>query len=207
MFEGYYNKNLKEGEELIRIVRRYYLTYSFHIFLAFIIILIPFFFLYPLFRLGGWGVFFFFLMLIVGILYALRQSIIYFMNGLVITKDRIIDFDQKGLFNRVVSESSYSKIQDVSFQVKGIWQTLFNYGDIEIQTAAAQANLEIKDVAEPQKIQDLIVKIQQETAKPPEDLSAQELVKMVTKIKKGLGEEKFQEILRSNPETKPKKGK
>ncbi len=192
---------------MVQIVRRYYLTYSFHIILAFIIILLPFFFLYPLFRMGGWGIFFFFLMLLVGVFYALRQSIIYFMNGLVITRDRIIDFDQKGLFNRVVSESSYGKIQDISFKIKGIWQTVFNYGDIEIQTAASQANLEIKDVAEPQKIQDLIVKIQQETAKPPEDLSAQELVTMVTKIKKGLGEEKFQELVRSNTETKPKKPK
>jgi len=206
MFESYYIKHLKEGEEIIRIVRRFYLTYAFHLTIAILIVLMAFFFLFPLFRLGPWGVFGFFLIIVIGIFYAIRQTIIYYLNGLVITKERILDFDQRGLFDRVVSESTYEKIQDVSFKVKGVWQTFFNFGDIEIQTAAAQANLEVKNVARPQNIQDIIVQLQRKTALPPQDLTASELVHMVSKIKKGLGEDKFKELIEKS-EKKAKKRK
>ncbi len=198
MFESYFIKNLKEGEEAIKIVRRFYFTYAFHLTVSIMIILLAFFFMFPLFRLGGWGVLGFFLIITLGIFYGIRQTIIYFMNGLVITNERIIDFDQRGLFDRVVSESNYEKIQDVSFKVKGVWQTVFNFGDIEIQTAATQANLEIKDVAQPQKIQDIIVKTQRERSRPPQDLTASELISMVSKIKKSLGEEKFSQLMVDN---------
>ncbi|MDP3964457.1 MAG: hypothetical protein Q8Q20_02215, partial [bacterium] len=74
------------------------------------------------------------------------------------------------------------------------------------QTAGAQANLEIKDVAEPKRIQELITRLQTETVAPPKDLSAAELVKMVDTIKEGLGEEHFNRLLKDSPKSslKPK---
>ncbi len=199
MFTHYFTKHLKEGEEIICLVRRYYLTYAFHIFLSLVFILLPFFFLYPLFRWGTAGIIIFFLALVFGIIFALRQTVIYYQNALVVTKERILDFDQKGLFERVVSESTYEKIQDVSFRIKGVMPTLFNYGDLEIQTAGSQANLEIKDIAEPQKVQDTIIRIQREVAsqKTPDDLTAKELIDLVMRIKKGMTDEQFQKLITS----------
>lgn len=212
MFTHYFTRHLKEGEEIICLVRRYYLTYAFHIFLALVFVLLPFFFLYPLFRWGTAGVIIFILALAFGLIFALRQSVIYYQNALVVTKERILDFDQKGLFERVVSESTYDKIQDVSFRIKGIMPTLFNYGDLEIQTAGSQANLEIKDIAEPQKIQDTIIQIQREVTakKAPDDLTAKELVDLVMRIKKGMTDEQFSQLLSSDGaavknQKKPKK--
>lgn len=195
MFHNYFIKHLKEGEEIVAIVRRYYLTYAFQIFISAMLILIPFFLMYPLFRWGGWGALVFFLLLIFGLGNALRQTVIFFLNALVITRDRILDFDQKGMFERVVSESTYDKIQDVSFRIKGVIPTLFNYGDLEIQTAGTQANLEIKNIAQPQKIQNIIIRIQRESQTVlPKDLTAKELVELVTKIREGLGEEQFRKL-------------
>lgn len=198
MFTNYFTKHLKEGEEIVCLVRRYYLTYAFHVFLALLFILLPFFFIYPLFRWGTFGVIIFFVALLFGGIFALRQSVIYYQNALVITRERILDFDQKGLFERVVSESTYEKIQDVSFRIKGIMPTLFNYGDLEIQTAGTQANLEIKDIAEPQKVQDTIIRIQREVIarREPSDLTAQELIDLVLRIKKGMSEDQFQKLIK-----------
>ncbi|MDD5567525.1 MAG: PH domain-containing protein [Patescibacteria group bacterium] len=205
MFENYFSKHLKEGEEAILIVRRYNLTFAPHLILSLVIVFSAFFFLYPLFRLGRWGVFIFIMLIFFGLLYFFRQSVIYFLNALVITKQRLIDFDQKGLFNRVVSETTYDKIQDVSFKINGFTPTLFNYGDLEIQTAGTQANLEIKSIANPKKIQDVIIRLQTEIVKVPQDLTAKDLVDLVTRIKEGLGEEKFKELMeRSSDQTRKK---
>lgn len=196
MFESHFTKNLKEGEELILVVRRYIVSYSFHLLLALLCVLLPFFFLFPLFRLGGWGIAIFLVLLVFGISYGIRQSVLYALNALMITNQRIVDFDQRGMFDRVVSEASYEKIQDVSITVKGVWQTLLNYGDLQIQTAGNQVTLEIKDILHPQRIQDLITQVQkqQRESSGPEELSAKELLTLVQKIKTGVGEEEFKRL-------------
>ncbi|MBU0707154.1 PH domain-containing protein [Patescibacteria group bacterium] len=207
MLDSYFIKHLKEGEEAVRVVRRHYMTYAFQIFVSVIIVLIPFFFMWPLFRLGAWGVFGFVLIILVGIFYFWRQTIIYYMNGLVITKNRIIDFDQRGLFERVVSETTYDKIQDVSFSIKGFLPTILNFGDLGIQTAGTQANLEIKSIDNPKEIQDVIVNIQKDIIKQPENLTAQELVNMISKIKEGIGEERFKELVNQTKQSSKNKTK
>jgi uncharacterized membrane protein YdbT with pleckstrin-like domain len=187
MFESHFTRNLKEGEELVEIVRRFYVSYLWQAIVALILILLPFFLMFPLFRWGWPGVVSFFVLLVLGVIYGIRQTLIYFLNALVITDQRIIDFDQSGLFSRVVSEATYDKIQDVSFSIKGVWQTLYHFGDLRIQTAANHITLEIYDIANPQRVQNLIVDLQNQVPDPAkEDLSAAELLEMVAKIKKGI---------------------
>jgi uncharacterized membrane protein YdbT with pleckstrin-like domain len=159
------NLNLKEDEEVIEIVHQYLLTYWPSIFLVMFLILAPFFFLFPLFSLGFWGIVIFLFSLIVGIIYGLRKFIIWYFNVFVITNQRIIDIDQRGFFDRIVSEAPYEKIQDVSYRIKGLIKTLFHYGNIQIQTAGSQVCLELKDIKEPEKIQALIAMYQNERKK------------------------------------------
>ncbi|MFA6197772.1 MAG: PH domain-containing protein [Patescibacteria group bacterium] len=202
MFESNFTRNLKEGEELIEIVRRFYISYLWQALVALIFILLPFFLIFPLFRWGWPGIIMFFTLLIFGIIFGIRQTLIYFLNALVITDQRIIDFDQRGLFNRVVSEATYEKIQDVSFSIKGVWQTLYHYGDLQIQTAGNHITLEICDIANPQRVQDRIVDLQSQVPEPAaENLSAAELLDMVTKIKKGIGEDTFNRLAHTGRST------
>ncbi|MFA5135600.1 MAG: PH domain-containing protein [Patescibacteria group bacterium] len=128
-------------------------------------IIAPFFFLYPLFRWGTSGILIFIGALIVGGFILLRVFVIYSFNVFVITDERIIDIDQRGFFDRTVSETTYDKIQDVSFRIKGIAQTLFKYGHVVIQTAGTQANIELHGVKEPERVQQTIIQIQREAVK------------------------------------------
>jgi hypothetical protein len=190
MLESHFTRNLKEGEELIEIVRRFYISYLWQAIIALVLVLLPFFLMFPLFRWGLPGVILFFGLLISGIIYGIRQTLIYFLNALVITDQRIIDFDQGGLFNRVVSEATYDKIQDVSFSIKGVWQTLYHYGDLRIQTAGNHITLEICDISNPQRVQDRIVDLQNQADEPVKsDLTAVELLEMVKKIKSGISQD------------------
>ncbi len=148
--------NLKEGEEIKSIVRHYGLTFWPQILAILLLLTTPFFLLFPLFKKGYWGVAVFLFLIFFGIFYGLRELVIWYYNAFVITNKRIIDIDQRGLFERIVSEAPYEKIQDVSYRLKGIFQTLLHYGSIYIQTAGAAAVIEIRNIKNPEKVQELI---------------------------------------------------
>ena len=186
MFEDKIKNNLKEDEELVIIVRKYPLVFLGPMIISAIFIIAPFFFLYPLFHAGWWGLALFFILLVFGIIYGIRQFILYSFNVFVITNKRIIDIDQRGLFDRVVSESSYDKIQDISFRNKGVLQTFFHYGSVIIQTASNDANLELEGVKDPAKIQEIISEIQREVMEKNREKypAVAELLKAIENIKK-----------------------
>ncbi|MFA6553624.1 MAG: PH domain-containing protein [Patescibacteria group bacterium] len=164
MFESKIEKNIKEGEEVIRIVRKYPLVFCWPIFWSAIFIIAPFFFLVPLWQWGRWGVGLFFISLVFGLLLGVRVAVLYSLNIFVITSERIIDIDQTGFFSRTVSETTYDKIQDVSYSIKGIMQTFLHYGDVIIQTAGQQVNLELNSVKDPEKIQQVIIHVKQDNS-------------------------------------------
>lgn len=61
----------------------------------------------------------------------------YYLSLQIITSERIIDIDQKGLFLREASELPIDNIEDVSYNQNGFWGTIFNYGDVIVQTAGS----------------------------------------------------------------------
>lgn len=200
-------KNLKSNEKIIKIARRYSLIYFWQWLVCFILIVGPFFFIYPLFQRKPWGVVIFALVLFLGLFYSLRLFITWYYNCFLITSQRVIIFKQKGFFERIISEAEYGKIQEVSYRFKGFFQTLFRYGTIRIQ---ATSSLELNKVHHPERIQDLINTLRTEfqeveqkkekregflTAEQAMDrLSSQELVKVIRQARKKLGEEIFDRI-------------
>ncbi|MBC7471757.1 MAG: PH domain-containing protein [candidate division SR1 bacterium] len=61
----------------------------------------------------------------------------YYLSLQIVTSERIIDIDQRGLFLREVSELPIDNIEDVSYNQNGFWGTIFNYGDVIVQTAGS----------------------------------------------------------------------
>jgi hypothetical protein len=148
--------NPRAGEEVITIVRHYGLTFWHKIFAVILLLGLTFFFLFPLFAWGYWGEIIFFFLIFLAALYALQIFIFWYYNAFVVTNMRVIDIDQRGLFERIVSEMTLEKIQDVSYCHKGICQTIFRYGDVRIEIAGTDTGLEIKNVRRPGRAQQLI---------------------------------------------------
>lgn len=73
----------------------------------------------------------------------------YYLDIWIVTSHRIIDIEQKGLFNHQVAEQSLDMVQDVSSRVKGVVPTLLDYGVVLVQTAGTRTLFEFKQVAEP----------------------------------------------------------
>jgi membrane protein YdbS with pleckstrin-like domain len=89
----------------------------------------------------------------------------YYLDTWVITTHRVINIEQKGLFNRVASELHLAAVQDVTSDVQGIVHTFFDYGNVFIQTAAELERFALKDIERPEKVKELIIKLVDEDKK------------------------------------------
>jgi hypothetical protein len=83
----------------------------------------------------------------------------YYLDIWIITDKRIIDIQQKGFFSRVISEHKISKIQDVTSETHGVVGTVFGFGDVHIQTAAAKQRFHFDDVPDPNGVRDSIISL------------------------------------------------
>lgn len=88
-----------------------------------------------------------------------------YLDVWTITNKRIISREQRGLFNRLVSELELYRVQDVSVEQKGFLPTILNYGDLYVQTAGTTERFAFKNIAEPVKISRLIQRLDEDAKK------------------------------------------
>lgn len=74
----------------------------------------------------------------------------YYLDIWLVTNERVISIEQKGLFHREVSELRLDKIQDVSSEVKGFLPTIFKYGSLQVQTASEADKFYYTEVPNPE---------------------------------------------------------
>ena len=86
----------------------------------------------------------------------------YYLDIWVVTNDRIVDIEQFGLFSRTISEVDLFRIQDVTSDVHGIFATLFHYGNVSIKTASANKHIVFKNVPNPNKIREALIRLADE---------------------------------------------
>jgi uncharacterized membrane protein YdbT with pleckstrin-like domain len=83
----------------------------------------------------------------------------YYLDIDVVTNDRIIDIDQKGLFGRSVAELDLTRVQDVHSEVKGIIQTMLDFGTVTVQSAGEEENFRFEQVPHPHKVRQRIIEL------------------------------------------------
>jgi uncharacterized membrane protein YdbT with pleckstrin-like domain len=77
----------------------------------------------------------------------------------LITSQRLVDSTRSTPFSQNVTTADLVNIQDISVRQRGISQTIFQYGDVQCQTASASATtFEFKGVADPQEVLEQIDK-------------------------------------------------
>lgn len=85
-----------------------------------------------------------------------------YLDVWTLTNMRIISRNQLGWFNRTNSELELSKVQDVAVSQRGILATIFNYGDLHVQSAGATERFLLKNVPNPVKVSRFIQKLHEE---------------------------------------------
>ncbi len=147
---------LKDREEVRHVTRRHILTMFPGLFLGLVLIVLPFFLIFPLFSWGVLGVALFFIAVLLGISSAVRTLLLWDADILIVTTLRLVDVDQRGLFSRIVSEAPLDAVQDVSWSRRGVIQTIFRIGNLKVQTAGATANIEAHNIPHPEQVHELI---------------------------------------------------
>ena len=156
---AFYSKNLQENEEVIILLRKSSLAYRWKYVIDFVLFVIPFFFLVPLFDWGGFGKFVFFFLVAIALLYLLRIMILMNFNCLLVTDKRLINYGFKKFFDKKVIEIDLSDVTDISYSSKGVLQNTFNVGSLEItwQISDKEKLLITKFVKNPAKVQRIIL--------------------------------------------------
>jgi len=84
--------------------------------------------------------------------FTFEKFLSWFYNVYIITDERIIDVDFHSLVYREITQCKIDKIQDITYKGGGLFRSIFNFGDIFIQTAAETQMIEFEKVPHPAKI-------------------------------------------------------
>lgn len=163
---------IKEGERLAAVARAAVGTILPVMIIEAVIFAAPFFFLRPLLGWQTVGYVIIGILLFLGTILGLRTFAKWHGSFLAVTDQRLILVRRDGLFAREVMELSYDKINEISFRVRGLGQTIFGRGSLLIQSSTTDEPLEMKNVRHPQRLHRLILELKSQTAGGPGDFGA-----------------------------------
>ncbi|NUM25321.1 MAG: PH domain-containing protein [Candidatus Buchananbacteria bacterium] len=189
----YQNLILNDDELVVATIRQSMLLLGKKLIIPIIMIIGAFFLLYPLFSWGDQGMVIFFALIVVGIIGLMRLILIWYWQILVITNQRVIDVDRPGLFQKIVSETDLTNVQDVVYKSRGLVQILAKIGTIKIKLAD-QTTIEVQGVSKPRVIQQLILRLKAEfhgLVPSLDNLTTEQLIMLLKNIRNTLGEQQF----------------
>src|SRR3990167_4657653 len=178
---GVYFENQESGEKIILLLRAHIVTLLPPVLLVFFLLLLPF-FAPGIFNflqidvgsvLSGTGTFLILLtwfLFTVGV--ALYRFIFWYFNVYILTNERVVDIDFRGILHKETSYAKLSQIQDVSPKIIGFFSTFFHYGNVFIQTAAERPEFEFHYVARPDKVaREILEQVRLEEAEAPGEIA------------------------------------
>jgi len=172
----------REDEKIILIIKKYWFILFWPVLKGLTLILIALILLYVksvgyyIFNSGAIA-FLYLTWIVFWLSFIAYEYLNWYRDRFIITDHRIINVDQKSLFKRKVSELELDKIQDVSHEIRGMFATALNFGDVILQSAGSE-NIILADIAKPADMQDIVVKLVKEAnAGPP--VTVDELVDFI----------------------------
>ena len=104
--------------------------------------------------------------------YSFSEFIDYYLDVWIVTNERIINIEQMGLFSRVASELNLTAVQDVTSNVHGFTNTIFDFGQVEVQTAGESGRFRFKQVEHPEIIKRQIIQMSDQARAKQRQLAA-----------------------------------
>lgn len=188
---------LKENETVRGVYHQFVLAYFWQWLFGAIVFLSPFFFLYLLLKWGVTGMVLEGVLFVIGLFWLGRTYRLWYASQFVVTTEKIMTINQLGFFDRTVAQIQLDKINDVSYRKRGMWQTIFNYGNIAIQVSAAPEKLVIKNLRQPAAVQQALYDAQEEAStRGIQEYSSTELLAIIREIRARIGEPRWREILK-----------
>lgn len=80
------------------------------------------------------------------------KFIFWYFNVYLLTNERVVDFDFKGIVDQKTSYAYLRQVQDVSPSVVGFFGTFFHFGNVFIETAGEKPEFDFMNVARPDDV-------------------------------------------------------
>jgi hypothetical protein len=158
-------KNMREGEVIVLVVRKHWFVLFREVLGIIILFLIPFIF-FPFFITlvtqgaelpsvsPAIGFFFasFWTLILWNVLFARWTD--YYYDVWIVTSQRVIDIEQRGLFHRdVATLFNLNLVQDVTTVLTGFFGNILGFGKLQVQTAATRDEFIMYDIANPVQVE------------------------------------------------------
>ncbi len=82
----------------------------------------------------------------------------YYLDLWIVTNEKMIFIELKGLFRRTVSSVNLKSIEDITTNMNGVIQTFLDYGTIKVESAGTDGEFFFKQISHPNEVKDLILK-------------------------------------------------
>ena len=119
----------------------------------------------------------YYLWLVFWIGYMIYQYINWYRDRFIITTQRLINVDQRGVLHRQIAEVELDRVQNIPHVIRGVAATRFNFGTVIVQSAGT-SDLTLEQVANPALVQEDITRLVKDiTAEKP--VTAAELIEFI----------------------------
>ena len=81
----------------------------------------------------------------------------WYFNVYIVTDKNIVDVDFHSILFKNIDVAPLRNIEDTASSMGGILSSIFNYGDVFIQTAGATKNIDLHSVPKPHHVADFIL--------------------------------------------------
>jgi len=80
----------------------------------------------------------------------------WYFNVGIVTNQRIVDIDFHNVLYKEVTIAILSKVEDVTSKTGGFFSAIFDYGNVFVQTAGTEANIEFLNIPKPAQVSKII---------------------------------------------------
>lgn len=149
---------LEDEEEIIFAAHRHFFVFMPDFFrISFFHIVIPFgfWFIFPqlLWLYMAWA--------FIGVIRFLFVLQDWYYDCWLITDMGVIGVEWTGYFERTSSRVEYQSIEGMSYTIKGVVRTIFNYGDVTLAKLGGATTVTLKDVYNPKRVEKNLVASQE----------------------------------------------
>ncbi|MFA5954460.1 MAG: hypothetical protein WC817_02925 [Patescibacteria group bacterium] len=203
---------LRESERIIEVFSQYWLRFGLILASLVVLFTLPFFFLWPLFKLGYFGLAIFAFLVFTLAVLMLREFYKWRNTTLIATTKRIVVKEQRALFNSITSEVALTTLADVEEQRRGFWQTVAGYGTVILRADGRTDPIYFHHVGRPHFVRQMLLELRDTTPDNVTELTGEwwwdrfvqlegkEQHTLLAKARSLMGEDKWRELFRPYPD-------
>jgi len=156
----------KHNETIILFLRAHFITNLYWIIISFVLIVIPLiiaifssvfnirFFSDPLISHFTTVYVLFYYLIVFSFIFI--NFLHWFYNVFIVTSERVVDIDYSDIVIHNIAVTKLDHVQDVNYTQSGFIPTLFNYGNLFVQTAGTEINFEAPSIPKPREATHII---------------------------------------------------